>query len=234
MCVQIPVKGSNWIPADAFESRVSRDAPGTTRLAPLFAALKSSHQNMIRNWGGGIYQRDSFYDLADEHGILIWEDLMWACAQYAAPPDFLLSSAKEVRDNVRRLQSHPSIAIWAGNNEDERDMKAYPSGWGVNDSYIAAYSALTFATALDNVSSLDTSRPLSGSSPSCGNETAEHPFSWDHQSQFYGDVHCYLYDSDSWDVTSYKRPRFMSEFGLQSWPSAITMASVFPKAQPEP
>ena len=122
--VPIPVKGSNWIPADAFESRVSRDAPGTTRLAPLFAALRASHQNMIRNWGGGIYQRDSFYDLADENGILIWEDLMWACAQYAVPPSYLRSAAKEVRDNVRRLQPHPSIALWAGNNEDERDMKA--------------------------------------------------------------------------------------------------------------
>ena len=77
---------------------------------------------MIRNWGGGIYQRDSFYDLADEYGILIWEDLMWACNAYAIPESFLLSAAKEVRDNVRRMQPHPSIALWAGNNEDEHDM----------------------------------------------------------------------------------------------------------------
>jgi beta-mannosidase len=109
--VPLPVKGSNWIPADAFESRVSRDIVGTTRLDKLFVALKTSHQNMIRNWGGGIYQRDSFYDLADENGILIWEDLMWACAQYAVAPDYLESAAKEVQDNVRRLQSHPSIAL---------------------------------------------------------------------------------------------------------------------------
>ncbi len=109
--VPIPVKGSNWIPADAFESRVSRDVVGTTRLDKLFVSLKTSHQNMIRNWGGGIYQRDSFYDLADENGILIWEDLMWACAQYAITPDYLASAAKEVQDNVRRMQSHPSIAL---------------------------------------------------------------------------------------------------------------------------
>ena len=73
--IPIPVKGSNWIPAsaDAFESRISRNDQGSTRLEPLFWALKDSHQNMIRNvnWGGGIYQRDSFYDLADENGILI-------------------------------------------------------------------------------------------------------------------------------------------------------------------
>jgi hypothetical protein len=86
-------------------------------------------------------------------------------------------------------------------------------------------------TALSNVTSIDTSRPTSGSSPSDGNETAAHPFSWDHQSQFYGDVHCYLYDVDNWDSTLYKRPRFMSEFGLQSWPSALTMAQVLPSDQ---
>lgn len=73
------MKGSNWIPADAFESRISRNKSGTTRLEPFFVALKDSHQNMIRNWGGGIYQRDSFYDLADEYGVMIWEDMMWAC-----------------------------------------------------------------------------------------------------------------------------------------------------------
>eukprot|EP00750_Incisomonas_marina_P005964 INCI14258.2.p1 GENE.INCI14258.2~~INCI14258.2.p1 ORF type:complete len:545 (-),score=88.70 INCI14258.2:874-2508(-) len=185
---------------------------------------------MIRNWGGGIYQRDSFYDLADENGILIWEDLMFACADYAAPPEFLASAAKEIRDNVLRLQSHPSIALWAGNNEDERDMKNAPAG-DTSPEYVKAYSLLTFITGLNNVSALDTSRPLSGSSPSDGNETAEHPFSWDHQSEYYGDVHCYLYDVDNWDVTAYKRPRFMSEFGLQSWPSALTMGQVFPPEQ---
>eukprot|EP00041_Stephanoeca_diplocostata_P022641 m.542306 g.542306 ORF g.542306 m.542306 type:complete len:1018 (+) comp22116_c1_seq1:202-3255(+) len=224
--IPIPVKGSNWIPADAFESRVSRNTPGTTRLEPLFVALQNSHQNMIRNWGGGIYQRDSFYDLADEHGIMIWEDLMWACAQYAVPPAYLQSAAKEVRDNVKRMQAQPSIVLWAGNNEDEKDLSQ-----GQDVAHIRAYADLTFLTGLSNVSAIDTSRPLSGSSPSDGNETAEHPFSWNHQSEFYGDVHNYLYDVDSWDHTVYKRPRFMSEFGLQSWPSAITMSTVMPSEE---
>lgn len=228
--VPIPVKGSNWIPADAFESRISRNTPGTTRLEPIFAALRESNQNMIRNWGGGIYQRDSFYDLADENGIMIWQDMMFACATYAAPDWFLQSAAKEIRDNVKRMQPHPSIALWAGNNEDERDMKNKGSQ-DISPPYIEAYSKLTFLTALNNVSALDETRPLSGSSPSCGNETAAKPFSWDHQSQFYGDVHCYLYDANNWDVRIYKRPRFMSEFGLQSWPSGLTMSRVFPSDQ---
>lgn len=119
---------------------------------------------------------------------MIWEDLMWACADYAVPPEYLASAAKEVQDNVRRLQAHPSIAIWAGNNEDEKDMKT--KNLMSSPPYLEAYSLLTFSTALANVTAIDTSRPTSGSSPSDGNETAARPFSWDHQSQFYGDVHC--------------------------------------------
>ena len=109
----VVVKGSNWIPADAFESRVSR-----VSITPLFEALSSSHQNMIRNWGGGIYQHDFFYQLADEYGIMIWQDFMFACNKYAVPSSFLSSVAREVRDTVTRLHAHPSIVLWAGNNEN--------------------------------------------------------------------------------------------------------------------
>jgi hypothetical protein len=134
---------------------------------------------------------------------------MWACAQYAVPDDYLRSAAKEVKDQVRRLQHRPSIVLWAGNNENERDLAN-------NTEYLVKpYADLYFRTVLANVTALDSSRPTSGSSPSCGNETAADPFCPDHQTEYYGDVHCYLYDVDNWDVTAYKRPRFMSEFGLQ-------------------
>eukprot|EP00052_Salpingoeca_macrocollata_P019154 m.158510 g.158510 ORF g.158510 m.158510 type:complete len:637 (-) comp20881_c0_seq3:84-1994(-) len=212
----IPVHGSNWVPADAFESRVSR-----ATLTPFFRALTESHQNMIRNWGGGIYQRDSFYDLADEHGIMIWEDMMWACAKYAVPTDYLLSSAKEVRDNVRRLHRHPSIALWAGNNENEQEYRP-------DQPEIQYYSDLYFRTVLANISALDDSRPMVGSSPSNGNETAEEPGCYNCKDEFHGDDHLYLYGEDCWDVTVYSRPRFQSEYGLQSWPSAATMAKYIP------
>eukprot|EP01006_Ploeotia_vitrea_P029675 TRINITY_DN62168_c0_g1_i2.p1 TRINITY_DN62168_c0_g1~~TRINITY_DN62168_c0_g1_i2.p1 ORF type:complete len:648 (-),score=52.45 TRINITY_DN62168_c0_g1_i2:107-2050(-) len=216
--VPIPIHGSNWIPADAFESRIT-----TQQLETLFVAMKNSNQNMIRNWGGGIYQRDQFYDLADKHGVMIWEDMMWACNDYAVPPDYLQSAAKEVSDNVKRVQHHPAIAIWAGNNENE-GRKAYHN----NTTNQAFYSDLYFKTVLANISIIDTSRPLTGSSPSDGNETAAHPVSWNPQSQFYGDVHTYEYLVDCWDPSVYKSPRFTSEFGLQSWPSAITMNKFFP------
>lgn len=114
------------------------------------------------------------------------------------PPEFLKSTAKEVRDNVRRMQRHPSIALWAANNENERDLPQ-------PESNIKAYSDLYFRTILANVSVLDQSRPMTGSSPSNGNETAEacrlilrptltpsqEPFCFDHQSEYFGDVHNY-------------------------------------------
>ena len=184
--------------ADSFESRLD-----TSRLKPLFIALKESHQNMIRNWGGGIYQRDAYYDLADEYGILIWHDAMFACAKYAVPPEFLDSTAKEIIDQIRRIQHHPSIAIWAGNNENEEDLNAG------TEAYAKPYSDLYFRTVLQNISTIDTTRPMTGSSPSNGNETADAPFCVDHQSQFYGDTHCYLYTTDNWDVTLYWKPRFI-------------------------
>ena len=150
--VPVPVKGSNWIPADAFESRVNRST-----LEPLFFGLRDSYQNMIRNWGGGIYQSEAFYDLADENGIMIWEDMMFACADYAVPAPFLRSVAKEVVDQTRRLQRRPSIVLWAGNNENENKKP--------NDLVnVKAYSDLYFRTVLANVSALDSTRPMTGSS----------------------------------------------------------------------
>lgn len=144
--ITIPIHGSNWIPTDAFfsKTRVNRSS-----VAKYFIALKDSHQNMIRNWGGGIYQHDMTYDLADEYGILIWEDFMWADSQYWVAREYLQSSAKEVRDQMRRMQTHPSIAIWAGNNENS----AYCN------NNVQAYIDLYWTTILNNVTALDPTRP---------------------------------------------------------------------------
>lgn len=75
--------------------------------------------NMLRVWGGGVYESDSFYDIADSLGILIWQDMMFACAMYPTTPDFLASVREEVRQNAKRLSHHPSVAIFVGNNENE-------------------------------------------------------------------------------------------------------------------
>ena len=163
-----------------------------------------------------------FYDLADEYGIMIWEDMMWACNTYWVLPSYLASSAKEVIDNVKRMQYHASIALWAGNNENGCSSSDSNSG--------KYYSELYFGTILDNIATLDNTRPMVVSSPSNGNETEDDPCS-ENYNPYFGDLHSYLYSTDCWDVDVYERPRLMSEFGLQSWPSYATLKNYFPKNQ---
>ena len=83
--------------------------------------------NMLRVWGGGIYENDIFYDLCDEKGILIWQDFMFACAMYPGDEDFLQNVQQEAFDQVIRLRNHPSIALWCGNNENSEGWHRW--GW---------------------------------------------------------------------------------------------------------
>ncbi len=110
----IYIKGMNWIPADSFLPRVSEK-----KYAELLTLARDANANMIRVWGGGIYENDEFYDLCDRLGLLIWQDFMFACADYPENEEFLNSVREEVSQNVERLRTHPCIAIWCGNNENE-------------------------------------------------------------------------------------------------------------------
>ena len=102
-------KGSNWIPAHVFYEQLDEKY-----IRSLFKAAKDANMNMMRVWGGGIYETDYFYEVADEFGIMIWQDMMFACALYPADDNFIKSVAIEITQNVRRLQHHSSIAVWAG------------------------------------------------------------------------------------------------------------------------
>ena len=82
--------------------------------------------NMLRVWGGGIYEDDRFYDLCDELGLLVWQDFMFACSMYPGDAPFVENVRQEAIENVRRLRNHPWLALWAGNNENEAAWK----GWG--------------------------------------------------------------------------------------------------------
>ena len=108
------MKGANWIPADSFVTRMNDD-----RYRWLLRSAADTHMNMIRVWGGGIYEDDRFYELCDELGLLVWQDFMFACSMYPGDPAFLEDVRREAIDNVRRLRNHPSLALWAGNNEIE-------------------------------------------------------------------------------------------------------------------
>jgi beta-mannosidase len=108
------IKGVNWIPADLFLPRVSAE-----EYLKLIMLAKDANCNMIRVWGGGVYEQNYFYELCDEHGILVWQDFMFVCGAYPEQEEFLDNIDKEIYQTVERLQHHPSIALWCGNNENE-------------------------------------------------------------------------------------------------------------------
>jgi beta-mannosidase len=213
--VPIFCKGANWIPADQFPARVTED-----QYKDLIGSAASAHMNMLRVWGGGIYEDDLFYDLCDEHGILIWQDFMFACAHYPADDAFIENVRLEAVDNVRRIRHHASLALWCGNNEIEwflvRGSELIGGEKRKEEFVDLFYKILPGIVAAENS---DTS--YWSSSPSSGA-----PFE-DPNSSRAGDGHY-------WDVwhgaalfTSYRDQyfRFMSEFGFQSLPSLRTIAS---------
>ncbi|MBU2493788.1 MAG: hypothetical protein KJ571_14260 [Bacteroidetes bacterium] len=110
----IYAKGVNWIPADSFLPRVNK-----AKYSKLLNLAKEANMNIVRVWGGGIYENDEFYNLCDELGLLVWQDFMFACGAYPENAEFLNNVEEEVLQNVNRLQHHPSIALWCGNNENE-------------------------------------------------------------------------------------------------------------------
>ncbi|MCS3868936.1 beta-galactosidase/beta-glucuronidase [Chryseobacterium ginsenosidimutans] len=106
------VKGTNWIPSDSFTPRITKE-----KYQKLIKDSKEANMNMIRVWGGGIYEDDEFYKTCDENGILVWQDFMFAGSFYPSDEKFLNNVKEEVKNQVNRLQNHPSIALWCGNNE---------------------------------------------------------------------------------------------------------------------
>ncbi|MBN1966526.1 MAG: glycoside hydrolase family 2 protein, partial [Anaerolineae bacterium] len=111
-------KGANWIPADTFAPRLTR-----ADYVRLLESAAEVHINMLRIWGGGIYESDLFYDLCDELGLCVWQDFMFACATYPTFDEAYMANVQaEAEDNVRRLRHHPCLAMWCGNNELEQGL----------------------------------------------------------------------------------------------------------------
>jgi len=112
--VKIFCKGADWIPSDNFIPRIS-----DSTYERLLTMARDAHMNMIRVWGGGIYEQDIFYNICDRLGLLVWQDFMFACGEYPQTSWFLKSVSKEAEHVVKRLRNHPSLALWCGNNECE-------------------------------------------------------------------------------------------------------------------
>lgn len=116
--------GSNWIPADNILTRLS-----PKNYHSWLSLLVRGNQNMIRIWGGGIYEHDTFYQTADQLGILIWQDFLFACGQYPAHPEFRRNVKREVVTQVKRLRKYASVVLFSGNNEDYQVAESIPLEW---------------------------------------------------------------------------------------------------------
>ena len=207
------MKGANTIPLDHFSPRAD-----SARYRRMFEDVAAANMNMLRVWGGGIYERELFYDLADEHGVLIWQDFMFANGMYPGTPGFLASVRAEAEHQVRRLRGHPSIALWCGNNEIREGWENW--GWQRQLGYSAtdsaavwrAYERIFHGILPAAVAELDPARAYWPSSPSIG---------WGHpESLRYGDAHYWgvWWGEEPFEVLTEKLPRFMSEFGFQAYP----------------
>ncbi|PIF04997.1 MAG: beta-mannosidase, partial [Draconibacterium sp.] len=185
---------------------------------------RTSNNNMLRVWGGGVYEDDRFYDLCDEAGILIWQDFMFACAMFPGDSAFLNNVKQEAIDNVKRLRNHPSIAMWCGNNEILAAWKSW--GWEEAekaksnenaDKIWQAYVDIFHKVLPEVVKEYDSQRSYWASSPSSGEGVLADLVN--------GDEHY-------WGVWWGKEPfatyathlaRFMSEYGFQSFPEIATV-----------
>ena len=209
------MKGANVVPASVFPSSVT-----TGYYDSLLQDAVVSHFNMLRVWGGGIYESDAFYRFCDEKGILIWQDFMFACGMYPFDRDFLDNVKTEAREQVARLGSHPCLALFCGNNEISEGWQR----WGWRDGFTdpekkrieAGYQEL-FREILPQAVRYYTNLPYWESSPSLGRGDPLHTTR--------GDAHNWFVWHDRQPFENYiqRIPRFMSEFGFQSYPSLYTL-----------
>ncbi|CAG9536745.1 unnamed protein product [Cercopithifilaria johnstoni] len=214
------LKGSNWIPSSAFPARNHRFEEKF-----LLESARESNMNVLRVWGGGRYENDHFYDLADELGLMIWHDMMFACALYPTDKQYLATVREEVYAQVERLRHHPSILVWAGNNENELGVRQWfiAENYSLTDS-ISDYMKLYNETIRPIIAKLDDTRPYLLSSPTNGVESekeggvAEYP-----ADEKYGDIHFYNELDDLWKDSTYQIPRCCSEYGVESFPRKETM-----------
>lgn len=206
-------KGANWIPADTFAPAVSEKM-----YRQLLTDSAAANMNMIRVWGGGLYENDEFFDICDELGLCVWQDFMFACSAYPADDKAFLETVRfEAVDNVKRIRHHASLALWCGNNELEAFVTAKECDWPKMPfkEYVKIFDQLLPEVVKEHDPDTDY-WPSSPHSPQGDRD--------DHNNPDCGDAHL-------WNVWHGKQPfewyrtsfhRFCSEFGFQSFPEPKT------------
>lgn len=207
----IYIKGANWIPDDAFPHRVGR-----ARYEERIQQAVHANINLLRVWGGGIYESDDFYDVCDEQGMLSWQDFLFACAAYSEEEPMRSEVEAEARDNIVRLMPHPSLVIWNGSNENIWGYQEW--GWEkrLGDRSWGLGYYLDLLPSL--LAELDPTRAYTPSSPF--SPTDEHyPNDPEH-----GSVHLWeLWNRQDYPHYRDHNPRFVGEFGWQGPPTWSTM-----------
>ena len=219
--VPMYAKGANYIPEEMIETWMNAD-----NTLKLILDAKEAHFNMLRVWGGGVYPSDDFFNICDSLGILVWEDFMYAGSMYPYDESFLENIETEAVEQVKRLASHPSLALWCGGNEISEGY--YNWGWQSSLNWSeeddkamkAGYDKL-FEEILPNaVAEFDGTRPYWPSSPSKG---------WGRpESLTEGDVHYWgvWWGEQPYEVYREKVGRFNSEYGYQSYPDYATLLKI--------
>jgi beta-mannosidase len=213
-------KGANWIPADVFLPRITKD-----EYRKLLLMAKEANMNMLRVWGGGVYESDDFYDLCDSLGIMVWQDFMFAGGMYPGDEAFMNNVREEVKYQVVRLRHHPCIVLWCGNNEIDEAWKNW--GWqkqfnlhGDDSAKVWNDYKRLFEDSLEKwVAEFDGTRPYVSTSPKNG---------WGRKESFTeGDSHYWglWWGLEDWEVFENKTGRFVSEYGMQAMPNWNTIKS---------
>lgn len=217
-------KGTNWIPSDSFTPRITK-----AKYQKLIKDSKEANMNMIRVWGGGIYEDDEFFKACDENGILVWQDFMFAGSFYPSDENFQKNVEMEVKDQVERLQNHPSLALWCGNNEVDEAIV----NWGYQKQFKYSkedsvqvwkdYKKIFHEVIPNAIKKYATNdkQIYWPSSPSIG---------WGHkESLTEGDSHYWgvWWGEQSFEIYNEKVPRFASEYGFQGMPTLETTKSMF-------
>lgn len=216
--VPVFMKGANYIPSDIFLTRV--DAKKYERIV---LDAKNANMNMLRVWGGGIYENDIFYDLCDKYGILVWQDFMFACSMYPAGPEMLENIRQEAIQNVKRIRNHSCLALWCGNNEIDEAW----FGWGwktdaekqskeIVNKVWGEYESIFHKLLPEVVKEYDPNTPYWKSSPKVENGS--------------GDKHFWTVWQGEIPITDFAKEtdQFLSEYGFQSFPMLNTVKKYAP------
>ena len=225
------VKGANWIPVHSFPVL---DSANRARYRHLLISAKEAHFNMIRVWGGGIYEPDYFYHLCDSLGIMVWQDFNFSCALYPSDSAFLNNVKAEAEEQVRRIAQHPCVVLWCGNNEVKNGWE----DWGWQQQY--QWTPEQIATLQHGI---DTLFGINGILANAVKQydplhrayiTSSPLFGWGHpECVTHGDSHYWgvWWGEQPFEMYKEKTGRFMSEYGFQSYPDYSTVCRYCPEDQ---